>query len=154
MADHSDMAPPPRRLLGSRDFWLGVIAGGLVVGGAVFVLRGGGGSETGTASTTGGTTTTVPVRPPQQVRVEVLNASGVEGAASTKAFQLGGLGYVIAGVGNADFRTGTIVQCRVGFEREAAALAKDVGAGTAVRRLPPSASIDLTKVDCRVTLGS
>jgi hypothetical protein len=109
----------------------------------------------GTPSTQPVTTTTVnPGRPPQQVRVEVLNGSGVPGAAGMKAFALGALGYQISSLGNASGRTGSAVQCKPGFKAEAATLAKKVGAGTTVEPFPTPAPTGSTNADCVVVLGS
>jgi hypothetical protein len=108
-----------------------------------------------TPSTQPVTTTTVnPGRPPQQVRVEVLNGSGVPGTAGMKAFALGALGYRISSVGNASGRHGSAVQCKPGFEAEAATLAKNVGAGTTVEPFPNPAPTGSTNADCVVILGS
>ena len=101
------------------------------------------------------TTTTTPsdVRPPQEVRVLVLNGSGVSQAAATKANQLRGLGYAIAGTGNAAVQQGTNVQCRSDFENEADELAKTVGAGTLVVPFPEPPPAGSENADCIVVLG-
>ncbi|HSO96465.1 MAG TPA: hypothetical protein VLV81_10530, partial [Acidimicrobiia bacterium] len=61
------------------------------------------------------TTTSNPGRPPQQVRVEVINAQATANAAGAKAFALGALGYRNAGLTDAPVRQGTAVQCKPGF---------------------------------------
>ena len=71
-------------------------------------------------------------RSPEDVRVLVLNASGIANAAGTKANELRGLGYAIAGTGNSEQRTGSGVACISGFEKEADALAQTLGAGYSV----------------------
>jgi hypothetical protein len=111
-------------------------------------------AATTSPSTRPATTTTVyPGRPPQQVRVDVLNGSGMAGAAGQKALALGTLGYRIAGVGNAIGRAGTAVQCKPGFEAEAATLAKNLGGSTAVEPFPSPAPAGSTNADCVVVLG-
>jgi hypothetical protein len=140
----------------SRDFWIGILIGAVVAGVAVFALRGGGSNVSTSHQHTGPTTPTTAssVRPPQQVRVEVLNASGQQGAAAAKGFVLAGLGYQVVRVGNASDTASTTVICRVGFGAEAKVLARNVGAGVRVEPLAPSIPLDLAHVDCRVTLGS
>jgi hypothetical protein len=108
-------------------------------------------STTSPESTT--TTTLAPGRPPQQVRVSVVNSSGVTGAAAQKSGALGALGYQMVGLDNGAGRAGTAVQCKPGFEKEAAALARNVGQA-AVEPLsnpPPTAS---SNPDCVVVLGA
>src|ERR1700674_1253479 len=82
------------------------------------------------------TTTSNPGRAPQQVRVEVINASGLPNAAGAKAIGLGRLGYQNAGLADAAVRQGTAVQCKPGFEAEAGTLSKAVGPGTTVEPFP------------------
>jgi hypothetical protein len=108
-------------------------------------------SRTVSSSTT--TTTLAPGRPPQQVRVSVVNSSGVTGAAAQKSGALGALGYQMVGLDNGASRAGTAVQCKPGFEREAAALARNVGQATveALPSPPPTAS---SNPDCVVVLGA
>jgi hypothetical protein len=107
-------------------------------------------SSTGTTATTlvgGG-------RPAAQVKVFVQNASGVGGAAATKANVLRGLGYVILGQGNATTpQTGTTVGCKTGFTKEADTLAKAVAVGTTVGAYPTPPPAAATAADCIVTLG-
>jgi hypothetical protein len=158
--------------LDRRSFAFGVAAGALVVAiiGVIasLALSGGGNgtttvttratttTEVTTTSTTspGATTTTLaPGRPPAQVRVEVLNASGTAGAASTKATALKTAGYTIAGTGNSPTRTGTVVQCNAGFESEAVALTQAVGSGaTNQPASTPGVSVP-SKADCVVIIG-
>ena len=103
---------------------------------------GGGSTPTVATSPNGQTTTTQSgnVHPPQEVRLLVLNGSGVAMAAATKANALRGLGYAIAGTGNAATQTGSTVQCKSGFDKEAALLAKAVGTGTSVSAFPATAA--------------
>jgi hypothetical protein len=106
------------------------------------------GNDRSTTSTTGASG-----RPPSSVRVLVLNASGLSNAAGTKANELRGLGYAIAGTGNAAQTVGTTVACTSGFTKEADALAKSVGAGTSVVPYPSPAPQGAENADCIVTLG-
>jgi hypothetical protein len=120
---------------------------------------GGGGAKAGstTPSTSVGTTVTTAAgggRPPSQVKVFVQNASGVSGAAATKANVLRGLGYAIVGTGNALTPvTGTSVGCKPGFTKEADALAKNVGVGTTVGAYPAPPPANSTSADCITTIG-
>ena len=99
-------------------------------------------------------TTAAPGRPPAQVRVEVINSSGVAGAAQAKSDALKALGYPSAGLANgATTRTGTIVECKPGFEKEAVALATNVGGGATVAPFPTPAPNGSTNADCVVDLG-
>jgi LytR cell envelope-related transcriptional attenuator/Protein of unknown function (DUF2510) len=168
---------PERRRAGARrSFWTGVLVGGLVVAILAAVawvtLDGNGSSETEvstpattstsrqTTSTTlapsssAATSTTVAARPPAEVRVEVLNASGTAGAAGSMATTLEAAGYMIADVGDATARQGTVVACKPGFEAEAAALAEAVGSGATTEPFPTPPPTGSTDVDCVVTLGS
>jgi len=101
-------------------------AGGGGGGGAA---SGGGGTTFTTAapdvSSTTTTTTVSPngARPPSQVVVQVLNGSGVQGAANQRSNDLKAKGYQVLPAGNAPApRTGTAVQCKKGYEKEAQAL--------------------------------
>jgi hypothetical protein len=108
-------------------------------------------TSTSTTSTT--TTTLAPGRPPQQIRVSVVNSSGVSGAAAQKSGALGAMGYQMVALDNGVSRAGTAVQCKPGFEKEAAVLAKNVGQATVepLPNPPPTAS---SNPDCVVVLGS
>jgi len=122
---------------------------------------GGGGAKVSatppSSSASTGTTATTTVnsgRPPAQVKVFVQNASGVSGAAATKANVLRGLGYAIVGTGNAlTPQTGTVVGCKTGFTKEADTLAKAVGVGTTVGAYPAPPPANSTSADCIVTIG-
>jgi hypothetical protein len=109
------------------------------------------GSDGSTTSTTGDDG-----RPVSEVRVMVLNASGLANAASTKSNELRALGYPQAGTGNAPLQTGSTVACRSGFEKEADALARTLGAGYSVVPFPdpPPEGVDVSNADCLVILGS
>jgi LytR cell envelope-related transcriptional attenuator/uncharacterized protein DUF2510 len=153
-----------------RSFWTGALVGGAVVliaAVAVFVLvdQGTGTSDQAAVVTTttfaptttlAPTTTTTlnPGRPPAQVRVRVINATGAGNLATQKMAQLTPLGYQNAGVADGTVRKGTAVQCRSGFELEAATLAKNVGGGAVVEPFPATPPAGSTNADCLVILGT
>ena len=111
-------------------------------------------STTVTPSTAATTTTTLnPGRPPQQVHLRIINASQVPNAASNKAFALGGIGYPVTGLADGPVQQGTVVQCKPGFEAEAATLAKNVGPGTTVQPFPSPVPAGSATADCLVILG-
>ena len=97
------------------------------------------------------TVTTAPVRPPAEVRVLVLNASGRKGVARQMSERLGVAQYKTLEPGDAALRKETTVGCRAGFEREAAALVSAIGVPATTAEpgtlLPPEA-------DCVVVIGS
>ena len=129
---------------------LAVTVGGVaVLVGVLLWIRGNGGSaETdelnvlpkATSSSTTSTTLPDPGRAPSQVRVAVVNSSGVSGAAAQRSGALGALGYSTVGLANGAPRTGTVVQCRPGFQKEAEVLAKNVGGTTTVEPFPERAA--------------
>jgi hypothetical protein len=106
------------------------------------------GSDRSTTSTTG-----EGGRSPDQVRVLVLNGSGLANAAGTKANELRGDGYAIAGTGNAPQQTGSTVACVAGFEKEADTLAKAAGVGFTIASFPEPPPTGAENADCIVTLG-
>jgi len=116
---------------------------------------GGGGGASPPATSSGSTSSTTKggnTKDPSQVRVLVLNGSGTAMAAATKANALRGLGYAIAGTGNAPVQTGTTVACNTGFEKEAQELVKAVGSAT-VAAFPNPPPTGAENADCIVTLG-
>jgi hypothetical protein len=84
----------------------------------------------------------------------VINGSGVDQAAATEANKLRGLGYPIAGVGNAARQQGTVVACRKGFVQESADLAAAVGKNATVVSFPEPEPAGVEDADCIVGLGS
>jgi hypothetical protein len=156
-----------------RGFWAGAAAGGAVVALIAIlasVALGGGGGDTKTTTTTSEPTTTsteatttstavttttlAPGRPVAEVRVNVLNASGVANAATEKSNALQTLGYTIADAGNAPTRKGTIVQCNTGFEADAPHLAIAVGGGATVQAPQTAGTTVPSGSDCVVILGT
>ena len=98
------------------------------------------------------------VRPPAQVQVQVLNGSGIAGAATQRTSDIQAKGYSMLAAGNAPSqRTGSGVQCIAGYDKEAAALVtvlKDLGITAQVEALPsPVPSGFDTKANCYVLLG-
>jgi uncharacterized protein DUF2510/LytR cell envelope-related transcriptional attenuator len=157
-----------------KSFWLGVLTGAAVVvviavvaAAIAVVALGVKVSTSSTAKRTKApsttvapptsslatTTTTNAGRAPTQVRVEVINAQAVPNAAGAKALALGRLGYQNAGLADAPVRQGTAVQCKPGFEAEAATLSKAVGVGTSVEPFPNPPPAGSTNADCVVILG-
>jgi hypothetical protein len=89
---------------------------------------------------------------PGTITVAVLDATGRMDAAAPKANVLRGLGYAIAGTGNAPTtQIGNTVACRLPLTRQADALAKAVGAGTQV---VATSHEPFANVDCIVTVGN
>jgi LytR cell envelope-related transcriptional attenuator len=98
-------------------------------------------------------TTTAGVRPRAEVRVGVFNGSGVSGAAMNMTNKLRPLGYQLGQPADSASRTGTVVACKEGFEKEAAQLQGDVGQGTGVEPFPGSPPAGTENVNCIVLLG-
>ncbi|MGH8972748.1 MAG: LytR C-terminal domain-containing protein [Acidimicrobiia bacterium] len=97
------------------------------------------------------TTTTAGPRPPGEVRVLVLNASGRQGVAGDMSGRLKVAGYQTLEPGNADVRPTTTVGCRPGFEREGTALASALGVPSEMA--DPGALLPADG-DCVVVIGS
>lgn len=97
------------------------------------------------------TTTTAGARPPAEVRVLVLNASGRKGVAGEMAGRLGVVGYKTLEPGNTAVRPETTVGCRPGFEQEAAALVS--ATGVPAKTADPGALLP-ADADCVVVIGS
>jgi LytR cell envelope-related transcriptional attenuator len=91
-----------------------------------------GGSGTATSTTTT-TTTTVPggpgagVRPPQEVRVLVINAAKIDGIAGEITDALAEIGYQTLTPGNAPQQDESVVFSKSEFDAEATAVATAVG---------------------------
>jgi hypothetical protein len=166
-----------------RDLLLTAARGAILIGLAVIVGvvlvqitndAGGGGPSTGgpTATTgttvttgTGGASTTTTTetpsvkgaRPASQIVVQVLNGSGVQGAAAQRSNDLKAKGYQVQPAGNATARTGTAVQCTSGYQKEATALV-NVLATLSIRATieaypsPPPAGVS-AQAHCLVILG-
>jgi uncharacterized membrane protein len=157
----------PARRRGSLDLVLRTAARGAVLIGLAVVIgivllqvvdKGGGSGGVAPPVTQGGdgsttSTTSDDGRPAAEVRVLVLNGSGVDQAASTKANELRGLGYAIAGTGDAAAQTGTTVACVNDFDKEAAALSRSIS-GSTVTAYPTEPPPDSENADCIVTLGA
>ena len=109
----------------------------------------------GTATTRPGSTTT-PVRANKDVRVKVYNASGVQGRAQTLTDNLRADGYNMQDPANLDKqRQGTVVECKAGFEREAAVLQLyGVGNPSTVAAYPSDPPAGASDADCIVVIGS
>lgn len=120
----------------------------------------GSGSGSGTkptASSDKPTETTTPaLRPPAEVTVQVLNGSGVQGAAGILSTTLAAFGYAMLEPQDTDSAQGEVVYCSGGFDGEAAALAANVGGEPpltqAVMPDPRPSSAD-PDANCLVVLG-
>lgn len=97
------------------------------------------------------TTTTAGPRPPGDVRVLVLNASGRKGMAGEMAGRLRVDGYQTLEPGNATVRPQTTVGCRPGFELEATALVSAIGVPS---QAAPPGDLLPAEADCLVVIGS
>ena len=115
----------------------------------------GGSSSRATVTTlpgTASTSTTAPIRPNNQVRVKVYNASGIQGKAQTLTDTLRTKGYNMQAPANlAKQRQGTVVECVPGFEREGTVLAL---LGATVEKYPSSPPEGASDADCLVIIGS
>ena len=119
-------------------------------------------TATTTPAKTKTTTTTVKAtkgaRAPADVVVQVLNGSGVQGAATQRSNDLKAKGYQVLPAGNAaTTRTGTAVQCRAGYEKDATALSQTLqtlGVSASVEPLPePLPTGYEASANCYVVLG-
>ena len=82
----------------------------------------------GTTDTTKAKKSTKTARANDQVVVQVLNGSGVQGAATQRSNDLKAKGYQVLPAGNAaTTRDGTAVQCVSGYEKEADVLVTTLG---------------------------
>ena len=101
-------------------------------------------TSTPTDTTTGGSTTSSTTgsagsaRPRGEVRVVVLNGSGMANVATIRTNALRGLGYQLDPPNNTQLRQGSVATCKQGFEAEAQQLAEDVGAGVTVEEPFPN----------------
>jgi hypothetical protein len=144
--------------------------GAVVIGLAVIlgivglqILDDSNGSSNATSTTTpgvsaGGPTTTskVSLRPNNEVRVKVYNASGVQGRAQTLTDQLRGKGYNMQPPATlSDQRQGTVIECTDGFKNEATPLALyGVDNGSTVAPYPSSPPDGASDADCLVIIGT
>jgi hypothetical protein len=114
---------------------------------------GGGGGVTPTDATGETTPTTGEGRTPAEVRVLVLNAGQPAGSALNVTNQLKLVGYTTLSPSNDPVtRQGVAVQCKEGFDAEAAALAANVP-GAMVEPFPAQPPAEAADADCIVLLG-
>ena len=119
--------------------------------------NGGGGGGGTTTDTTGDTTVTTagPGRPVAEVTVVVLNAGQPSGAAGNVTNTLRLVGYNTLAAGNDPVaRQGVAVQCRDGFDAEAATLAGHVQQNATVEPFPAQPPAEAADADCIVLLGT
>jgi len=111
-----------------------------------------------TATTTTTKKPTTPAKPPEQVRVVVLNAGAKTGSARTMSQSLRTKGYTNQPNQATDWpnknQTGNTVMCKGTFDREAASLAVAVGAGTKTVAFPTPPPPSSNNVDCVVAVGA
>lgn len=117
---------------------------------------GGGGGVTPTDATGETTATTGNGREPAEVRVIVLNAGQPPGSALNVSNALKLVGYTTLSPSNDPVeRQGVAVQCREGFDAEAAALANAVQQGATVEPFPAQPPVpEAADADCYVLLGT
>jgi len=101
---------------------------------------------------------TTDTRPPNEIRVLVLNGADPEAPlAGTTTEALRSAGYQTIPPNNTEQRSGTVVACQEGFAPDAPALAIAVGETTVVEDFPnppPENAENLEQYDCLVILGS
>jgi len=101
------------------------------------------------------TSTTAGPRPPAELTVLVLNASGRANQAKPMSDRLGVVGYRTLEPGNATRRPDTAVLCRPGLEREASELVAATGLPAMVEPLSPDEPLEgADEADCVVVIGS
>lgn len=109
----------------------------------------------GAVASTSSTTTTAPLRPPADLKVLVLNASGRANQARPMSERLGVVGYRTLEPGNAPRQVDSVVLCRPGLEREASALAAATGLPARAGPLPADTKLPgAADADCVVVIGS
>ncbi|HEV2308894.1 MAG TPA: LytR C-terminal domain-containing protein [Acidimicrobiia bacterium] len=92
-------------------------------------------------------------RPASQVHVDVLNGSGLSAAGASRAAALSRTGYKIVNTGTTTPQPSTVVECRLGFEADAVALARVVGPGTLIAGYPNADPPGAKNADCVLLLG-
>ena len=113
------------------------------------------GTTPGVTVTTGPAATTVPLRPKNEVRVKVYNASGVQGRAQTLTDTLQRNGYATQEPQTlGEQRQGTVVECVPGFEAEGALLSYVGVPGSTVAAYPSDPPENASTADCLVIIGT
>ena len=92
-------------------------------------------------------------RPASEVHVDVLNGSGLPAAGQAKAAALSRTGYKVVSTGTTTLQPATVVECRLGFEADAVALARVVGPGTLIAGYPNTDPPGAKNADCVLLLG-
>jgi hypothetical protein len=108
-------------------------------------------------STTTTVTTEAGPRPPAEVAVLVLNATGKNAQAKPMSDRLAVVGYRTLTPGTADHRPDSVVLCRPGLEREATALVAATGLPATTGVLDDAARSGMTgasTADCVVVIGA
>jgi hypothetical protein len=113
------------------------------------------GTTAASVVTTAPGATTTPLRPANEVRVKVYNASGVSGRAQTLTDELRADGYNMQEPATLDQqRQGTVVECVAGFEREAKVLALYGAGNVPVAPYPSDPPEGASDADCIVVIGT
>jgi hypothetical protein len=114
------------------------------------------GDTTGTTGATGSSATTKPLKPNNQVRVKVYNASGVQGKAQTLTDTLRAAGYNMQAPDNLGTqRQGTVVECTSAFTSEGALIATfGIPGGATPQSYPSKPPAGASDADCLVIIGS
>ncbi len=154
-------APSPRSSLHGPILIVAAVAIGF---GLYLIVHHSGAASISTGTRSTGTVATTPTTPPtvstgglpaSEVRLVIINASGVSGAGSAKATTLGAHGYpIVATVNSAVVQHGSTVSCKTALSKEATALAKAVGPGTIVKPFPNPPPAIAPILSCLVTVGA
>jgi hypothetical protein len=107
-----------------------------------------------TSSSQPGTTAAGAAKPRAEVRVLVYNAGATSGAAGDLTNKLRVLAYQVSPPANTTPRTGRVVACKQGFDKEAAQLQADVGPGATIEPFPNPGPPGSENVNCVVLVGS
>src|SRR4051794_35228138 len=112
-------------------------------------------TSTTKAAATATTVATAKLKQPNDLKVVVYNASGVDGMAANMADKLKSVGCNVIGTDNiTPERAGPAVSCRAGLDAEAAQLAaKGVGSGATVAAFPANPPKGSDEANCIVILG-
>ena len=99
---------------------------------------------------------TAGLRAANQIRVKVYNASGVQGTAQTMTDKLKAQGYNMQTPANlSSERSGTVVECVEGFQREGTLLAGyGIGNGATIQPYPNDPPEGASDADCIVIIGT
>jgi hypothetical protein len=156
-------AEPGRTSRGRMAALIAIGATGiLLLGVVVFLvgidLEGAGSDGSSSASATAPVTTTLlppgdRQHPPNQVRIDLANASGFARLASKVGDSLKSMGYVITGPTTTVVQQGSTVTCRDGFAADAVWLKYLLGGTTDNLPFPNPPPPELANFDCVIVVG-